>query len=114
MKRIYSVQSILGGQDFYDDNGQFVGYSVPGIGSGEDYYYSNGETGYTVDSVSLNKEKNYNLKSFFPVYVDGEQINLENRSVYIAYDEQARYFRMFVGNDKKFCNEDAAPNTKMY
>ena len=50
-KRIYSVKSILGGSDFYDENGQLIGYSVPGIGGGEDFYGVNGETGYSVDSV---------------------------------------------------------------
>ena len=51
MKRIYGIQSALGGQDFYDDSGGYVGSSVPGILGGEDYYWANGETGFTVDSV---------------------------------------------------------------
>ena len=50
-KRIYSVKSVLGGSDFYDENGRHIGYSVPGIGGGEDFYGVNGETGYSVGSV---------------------------------------------------------------
>ena len=51
MSRIYSIQSAFGGSDFYDENGNHVGYSVPGIGGGEDFFWDNGETGYTVDSA---------------------------------------------------------------
>ena len=36
MKKIYSVKSILGGADYYDEDGKFIGYSVPGIGGGAD------------------------------------------------------------------------------
>lgn len=50
MKRIYSVESVFGGQDFYDENGNFIGYSVPGIAGGEDFFFTNGESGYSVDS----------------------------------------------------------------
>lgn len=50
-KKYYSVKSILGGSDFYDENGRFVGHSVPGIGGGEDFFVVNGETGYSIDSV---------------------------------------------------------------
>ena len=59
VKRIYGVNSILGGQDFYDENGNHVGYSVPGIGGGEDFFWDNGETGYTVDSVIGNGQNYY-------------------------------------------------------
>ena len=51
MKRITRIDSILGGADFYDENGQLIGYSVPGIGGGEDYYGINGETAYSVPGV---------------------------------------------------------------
>ena len=59
MSRIYSVESIFGGQDFYDENGKHVGYSVPGIGGGEDYFWDNGETGYSVDAVIGNGQDYY-------------------------------------------------------
>ena len=59
MKRIYSVDSVLGGRDFYDENGNRVGYSVPGIGGGEDFYWENRETGYSVDSVTGNGQDYY-------------------------------------------------------
>ena len=60
MKIIYRVGSAFGGSDFYDENGNHIGYSVPGIGGGEDYFFDNGETGYTVDSVIGNGEDYYN------------------------------------------------------
>ena len=59
VKKIYGVESIFGGSDFYDENGNHVGYSVPGIGGGEDYFWDNGETGYTVDSVIGNGQNYY-------------------------------------------------------
>ena len=58
MKRIYRVESILGGSNFYDEGGNHIGYSIPGIGGGEDYFFSNGETGYTVDSVINGQDYN--------------------------------------------------------
>lgn len=51
MKHIYSVESILGGSNFYDENGQLVGYSVPGICGGEDFYGVNGETGFSAPGI---------------------------------------------------------------
>lgn len=59
MKKIYSVESILGGSDYYDENGNHVGYSIPGIGGGQDFFFDNGETGYTVDSIIGNGEDFY-------------------------------------------------------
>ena len=59
VKRIYGIESVFGGQDFYDENGNHVGYSVPGIGGGEDYFWDNGETGYTVDSIIGNGQDYY-------------------------------------------------------
>ena len=51
MSRINGFESIFGGSDFYDENGNYVGSSVPGIGGGEDFYFANGETGYTVPGI---------------------------------------------------------------
>ena len=51
MKRLYSIEGVFGGTDYYDENGEHVGYSVPGVLGGEDYRWDNGETGYSVDSV---------------------------------------------------------------
>ena len=42
MKQISGFDSAFGGQDFYDDNGNYVGSSVPGIGCGEDFYGADG------------------------------------------------------------------------
>ena len=53
MSRIYSVDSILGGRDFYDENGNHVGYSVPGIGGGEDFYWDNGENDEWTATVTV-------------------------------------------------------------
>ena len=51
-KRLYSIHSVFGGRDFYDENGQRIGYSVPSItGNGEDFVWSDGSHGYSVDSV---------------------------------------------------------------
>ena len=59
MKRIYSIKSALGGSDFYDEDGNHIGYSVPGIGGGEDYFWDNGGTGYTIDSIIGNGQDYY-------------------------------------------------------
>ena len=59
MDRIHSIKSSFGGSDFYDENGNHVGYSVPGIGGGEDFFWDNGETGYSVDSVIGNGQNYY-------------------------------------------------------
>ena len=58
VKRIFRVESILGGSNFYDESGNNLGYSVPGIGGGEDFFFSNGENGYTVDSVINGQDYN--------------------------------------------------------
>ena len=39
MKKIYSVDSVFGGSDIYDENGNHIGFSVPGIGGGKEYYW---------------------------------------------------------------------------
>ena len=70
MKRIYRVESILGGSNLYDENGNHIGYSVPGIGGGEDYFFNNGETGYTVDSV-INGQDYYGSDGTRAYSVDG-------------------------------------------
>lgn len=70
MKRIYRVESILGGSNFYDEDGNHIGYSVPGIGGGEDYFFNNGETGYTVDSV-INGQDYYGSDGIRTHSVDG-------------------------------------------
>lgn len=45
-KRLYSIHSVFGGRDFYDENGQRIGYSVPSItGNGEDFVWSDGSHG---------------------------------------------------------------------
>jgi len=52
MADIHSVPGFFGGEDFYDENGQKVGYSVPGIFGGRDFYDADGKpAGYTVDSI---------------------------------------------------------------
>lgn len=50
------MKSVFGGTDYYDENGQRIGYAVPGIGGGEDIFLSNGETGYTVESILGGKD----------------------------------------------------------
>ena len=52
MSRINSVPGFFGGEDFYNENGNKVGYSVPGFFGGRDFYDADGKpAGYTVDSV---------------------------------------------------------------
>lgn len=52
MGKIHSVPGLFGGEDFYDENGNQVGYSVPGLFGGRDFYDADGrQTGYSVDSV---------------------------------------------------------------
>lgn len=59
MKNIYGFDSAFGGQDFYDDNGSYVGSTVPGIGGGEDFYGADGSFGYSVDSALGNGQDIY-------------------------------------------------------
>lgn len=59
VKNIYGFDSAFGGQDFYDENGYYVGSSAPGIGGGEDYFGADGTTGYSVDSVLGNGKDFY-------------------------------------------------------
>ena len=65
-KRIYSVDSIFGGADFYDESGNLVGYSVPGIFGGQDYYGTNGKTMYSVPSI-ISGEDFYGENGYVPV-----------------------------------------------
>ncbi len=53
MARIHGVESIFGGQDFYDDHGNLVGYSVDSVlGNGQNFYTPDGKhVGYSVDSA---------------------------------------------------------------
>ena len=52
MSRINSIPGLFGGEDFYDENGQMVGYSVPGIFGGRDFFDADGKpAGYSVDSI---------------------------------------------------------------
>ena len=52
-KRIYGINSIIGnGQDFYDENGAYVGSSVDSVFGGQDFYGADGQhVGYSVDST---------------------------------------------------------------
>ena len=43
MSRINSIPGLFGGEDFYDENGQMVGYSVPGIFGGRDFFDADGQ-----------------------------------------------------------------------
>lgn len=71
MSRIYGIESAFGGSDFYDENGNHVGYSVPGIGGGEDYYWDDGSTGYSVDSIIGNGQDYFGSDSKRAYSVDG-------------------------------------------
>ena len=51
MKHIDSIESVFGGADFYDENGQFIGHFIPDIGGGKDFYDVNGETAYSVPGI---------------------------------------------------------------
>ena len=52
MKKYYTVESLLGGKNIYDESGKLVGYSVKSALGGEDFYVVSGKlAGYSVDSV---------------------------------------------------------------
>ena len=52
MSRINSVPGLFGGEDFYDENGNKVGYSVPGIFGGRDFYDADGKpAGWSTDAL---------------------------------------------------------------
>lgn len=46
------MDSIIAGEDFYDENGQKTGFSVPGIFGGNDYYDADGQqAGWSTDAL---------------------------------------------------------------
>ena len=47
----------------------------------------------------------YDYKNNFPVFIDGKELNYDNNSVLIIYDKVVKYFKIFVGKDKKFCTD---------
>ena len=60
--KIYSIPSVLGGRDFYDETGRLVGHSVPSVlGNGEDFYGEH--RGYSVDSVICGQDYYGNIHS---------------------------------------------------
>ena len=56
----------------------------------------------------------YDLRNHFPIMVDGVQLNTNDYSIYIMYDDSKQYYRMFVGYDKKFCVGDEKSNKIAY
>ena len=60
LRRAYSVGSVFGGRDHYDENGKLIGYSVDSVISGEDFYDVDGQfRGYSMDSVMGNGQNCY-------------------------------------------------------
>jgi len=52
MKRFYSVPSVFGGKDYYNEDGEKVGWSAPSIIDGEVIYNSDGEkNGWSTESA---------------------------------------------------------------
>ena len=52
MGNIHGIPGLFGGEEFYDDDGNQIGYSVPGIFGGRDFYDADGNhTGYSVDGL---------------------------------------------------------------
>ena len=52
MKRFYSVPSVFGGKDYYNEDGEKVGWSAPSIIDGEVIYNFDGEkVGWSNESV---------------------------------------------------------------
>lgn len=53
----------------------------------------------------------YNSDNMFPIIIDNVSLTTEN-SVYITFDQSTRNFKMLVGYDKKFCDENYTEENK--
>ncbi len=89
-------------------------------------FYIYGETIVVVESESTedkysdqfkvigNEGMTFNLSDEFDVTVDDIKLNYANSSIRIVFDKSNRVFRMFVGNDKKFCVKSGASDKVAY
>ncbi len=60
------------------------------------------------------QEIEYNLDQMFPITVNGETLTVEDNSVYVMFDEKERSFKLFVGYNKKMCNEEGSEHRPIY
>lgn len=56
----------------------------------------------------------YDTNKMFPIVVNDVKLDTENYSIYIAYNFSDRKYKMFVGNDKKFCKQNGDPKSVAY
>jgi len=87
--------------------GSRIAIIEPGDNSSDSTKYS-----YKFKVLGLNGIE-YDLNSYFPQKVNGVDVSYDN-SVYIAYDQKERTFRVFFGNNKKFCVENSTSENIAY
>jgi len=65
--------------------------------------------------VIANGEISYQLNEYLPITVNDVQLNANN-SIYIKYDTSAQKFKMLIGDNDTFCDEDddTDPNKIVY
>lgn len=75
--------------------------------------YDKNKYAYKLKLISATQSL-YDLRNHFPIIVDGVELNTNDYSIYIMYDESKQYYRMFVGHDTKFCVGDVKSNRIAY
>lgn len=56
-----------------------------------------------------NKGLIYNLATKFPIVVDDVELTAQN-SIFVKFDKKSQVFRMLIGYDNKFCDENGTSN----
>ena len=57
----------------------------------------------------------YDYANYLPVKIDDQELNYSNNSIFIVYDKTSKYFKIFLGKDKKFCkNDDTSDEIAFY
>lgn len=79
-----------------------------GYGTTRDKY------GYKLKAISKTDGVIYDLDTKFPIMIDDVKIDTEHYSIYIYYEQYRKYFRIFAGNDKKFCKGNGDSNRIAY
>ena len=98
----------------YDELPKFYSFgSKTVIIEEKDNKNSRNKFGYHFNVIN-SKEVEYNIENMFPIVINNENLTFENNSVYIFFDEKDRQFKMFVGYDKKMCNEEGSEHRPIY
>ena len=79
-----------------------------GYGTTRDKY------GYKLKAISKTKGVIYDMDTKFPIMIDDVKVDTEHYSIYIYYEQYHKYFRVFAGNDKKFCKGNGDPRRVAY